>query len=153
MERNVTRGFNSKKTAAVLGVPEVQEDREGAWCAGVDSCRGCARTATCHVAQHRSDRVVRRLVCPSCVPCMFSFDISRIGRVICASCSVGLMKKNQERVLVPQMLINAWIPVEPCCTIASVRKCLQASGIERNRRSVHEYMAAEHWPAKQVIRG
>ena len=49
------------------------------------------------------------------------------------------------------MLINAWIPVEQCCTVASVRKRLQASGIERSRSSVQEYMKAVHWPAKQVM--
>ena len=57
---------------------------------------------------------------------------------------------NEERVRAA-VLINAWISVDPCCTVASVRKRLQASGIERGRRSVHEYMQAEHWPAKQVI--
>ena len=48
------------------------------------------------------------------------------------------------------MLINARATV-PCCSVASVSKRLQASGIERGRRSVQEYMKAEHWPAKQVI--
>ena len=40
---------------------------------------------------------------------------------------------------------NIW---RPCG--ASVRKSLQASGIERSRRSVQDYVSAEHWPAKQV---
>ena len=34
------------------------------------------------------------------------------------------------------MLINAW-------DVAGVRKCVQASGIERGRSSVQEYMKAE----------
>ena len=90
----------------------------------------------------------------SCVPC-----ISRlISLELCVICAwfvrlfSGSDDKNQERARA-NMLINAWIPVDPCCTVASVRKRLQASGIERSRRSVYEYMAAEHWPAKQVIRG
>ena len=50
------------------------------------------------------------------------------------------------------MLINAWVATVPCCSVATVRKRLQASGIERGHNSVLEYMMAEHWPAKQVIR-
>ena len=49
------------------------------------------------------------------------------------------------------MLINAWVATVQCCSVASVRKRLQASGIERGRSSVQEYMKAELWPAKQVI--
>ena len=50
-----------------------------------------------------------------------------------------------------KMLINAWVATAPCCSVASVRKRLQASGIERSRRSVQRLMTAEHWPAKHVI--
>ena len=50
------------------------------------------------------------------------------------------------------MPINAWVATVPCCSVASVCKRLQASGIERGRSSVQEYMKAEHWPAKQVKR-
>ena len=35
------------------------------------------------------------------------------------------------------MLINAWVATVPCCSIASVRKSLQASGIERGRKGKH----------------
>ena len=49
------------------------------------------------------------------------------------------------------MLINAWVATVPCCSVVSVRKRLQASGIERGRSSFQEYMKAEHWPAKQMI--
>ena len=47
------------------------------------------------------------------------------------------------------MLVNAWVATVPCCSVASVRKRLQASRIERGRSSVQEYMKAEHWPAKR----
>ena len=50
-------------------------------------------------------------------------------------------------------LINIWVSVWPCCTVAGVRKRLQASGIERGRSGVQRLMTAEHWPAKQVICG
>ena len=49
------------------------------------------------------------------------------------------------------MLINAWVATVPCCSVATVRIRLEASGIERGRSSVQEYTKAEHWPAKQVI--
>ena len=49
------------------------------------------------------------------------------------------------------MLINAWVASVPCCSAASGRKCLQASGIERGRSSVQRLMMAKHWPAKQVV--
>ena len=78
----------------------------------------------------------------------FSSHISR--RVMCVS-RLWVHGCNEERVRAAA-LVNAWISVDPCCTVASVRKRLQAPGIERSRRSVHGYMAAEHWPAKQVIR-
>ena len=41
----------------------------------------------------------------------------------------------------------------PCCTVATIRRRLQAPGIERSRRIVQGYMAAEHRPAKHVICG
>ena len=59
---------------------------------------------------------------------------------------------NEERVRAAA-LINAWISVESCCTVAGVRKRLQPSGIERGRSSAQEYMKAEHRLAKQVICG
>ena len=39
----------------------------------------------------------------------------------------------------------------PCYTDASIRKRLQATGFERGRSSVQDYMTAEHWPANQVV--
>ena len=53
------------------------------------------------------------------------------------------------RVLV-KILVGGIVADAPCCTVASVRKCLQASGIDRGRSNVQEYMMAEHGPAKQV---
>ena len=112
-------------------------------------CGGCARTATwCDMASRNIGRP-RGAEAGVCV--LFSLHVSShiSRRVICVSrlCVHGC---NEERVRAAA-LINARISVDPCCTVASVRKRLQASGIERSRRSVHEYMAAEHWPAKQVI--
>ena len=49
------------------------------------------------------------------------------------------------------MLINAWVATVTCSSVASVRKRLLASGIERGRTSVQEYMKTYHWPAKQLI--
>ena len=83
----------------------------------------------CHVLWHVSTHVSRRVICAS--------------RLWVHGCY-------EERVLAAA-LMNAWISVEPCCTVAGVRKRLQASGIERG--SVQEYTKAEYWPAKQVIRG
>ena len=93
-----------------------QEDRGGAWCVGVDKrsagCRGCARMATWRRATV-GDHVVRRLVCASCFPHMFR-------RVICVS-RLWVRGCNEERVRAAA-LINGWISVDPCCTVASVRK-------------------------------
>ena len=36
-------------------------------------------------------------------------------------------------------LINTWFSVEPCCTVAGVRKRLLASGIKRGRSSVQRH--------------
>ena len=52
-----------------------------------------------------------------------------------------------------KMLLAGIIAETQCCTVASVRKRLQASGIERGRSSAQEYMKVEHWPAKQVKSG
>ena len=67
-----------------------------------------------------------------------SFHISR--NTLC----LWVQGKKKRRALVPHRLINDWIAVEPCCTVASVCKRLQASGIERSRRSVQNYVSAEH---------
>ena len=50
-----------------------------------------------------------------------------------------------------QDAVDAGVATVPHCSVASVHKRLQASGVERGRNSVQEYMKAEHWPAKQVI--
>ena len=120
-----TRGLGAKKIAAALGV------REATW-----------RRAT------SGDRVVRRLVCVSC----FSCYLSHIARIVMCASRLLVRGCEKERVRAAA-LVNAWIPLEPCCTVASVRKRLQASGIERGRSSVQRLMTAEHWPAKQVICG
>ena len=60
--------------------------------------------------------------------------------------------ENEERVRAAS-LINAWLAVQPCCRVASVRKHLHASGIECGRNSVPEYMNAVHGPGKQVRYG
>ena len=75
----------------------------------------------------------------------FSCYLSHIARIVMCGC-----KKERVRAAA---LINTWISVEPCCTVAGVRKRLQASGIERGRSSVQSLMTAGHRPAKHVIRG
>ena len=139
MERMATRSFGSKKIAAALGVPVSTTQR---WLQRLRSDGDMA-----------SSNIGRPCGAEAGVCVMFSLHVSsHISRhVICVS-RLSVHGCNEERVLAAA-LINAWISVDPCCTVASVRKRLQASGIERSRRSVHEYMAAEHWPAKQVIRG
>ena len=85
------------------------------------------------------DRVVRRLVCASCFPHMFrltSLSVSSVSRLWVHGC-------NEERVRAAA-LINAWISVDPCCTVASVRKRLQASGIGSARRRVCGKHLARH---------
>ena len=111
-------------------------------------CRGSAQRARCcrtalgdHVAAEAGVCVVFSL--------HLSFRTSLELRVSCAFCSVGSDDKNRDRnrrVFVPASLINAWVAAVPCCLVASVRKRLQASGIERGRRP-----QAEHWLGKQVI--
>ena len=92
-------------------------------------CRGCARTATWRRATS-GDRLVRRLVCVSCPFCMIR--LTSLG--VCAS-RLWVHGCDEERVCAAA-LINAWISVEPRCTVARVRKRLQASRIERGRSSV-----------------
>ena len=137
MERMATRGFGSKKIAAALGVPVSTTQR---W---LQRLRSDGDMASRNIGRPRGAEA------GVCV--MFSLRVSShiSRRVICVS---RLWVHGCERVRAAA-LINAWISVDPCCTVASVRKRRQASRIERSRRSVHEYMAAEHWPAKQVIRG
>ena len=88
-------------------------------------------------------------MCVSCFP-LFSSHISRIVRDS-RDCSVGPMIKSG--AYLAQMHFAGIIANTPCCTVDSVLKRLQASGIEFCRSSVQEYMKAEHWPAKQVICG
>ena len=74
------------------------------------SCGGCARTA------HRATAWCGGW----CVSC-FSCYLSRIARIVmCASrLLVHRCKKEGFRA---SALINTWISVEPCCTVAGVRK-------------------------------
>ena len=90
-------------------------------------CRGCARTATWRRATS-GDRVVRRLVCASCFPFMFrltSLGVSSVS-LVCGSTAV------MSSAFVPQRS-----SVDPCCTVSSVRKRLQASGTERQVKNQH----------------
>ena len=64
--------------------------------------------------------------------CVMSFCMIRLTSLgVCAS-RLWVHGCNEERVCAAA-LINAWISVEPRCTVARVRKRLQASGIERGR--------------------
>ena len=90
------------------------------------------------------DRVVRRLVCVL----FLVLSVPTSLELVCVPSRLLVHGCNKKRVRAAA-LINKRISVEPCGTVAGP----QASGIERSRRSVHEYMAAEHWPAKQVVRG
>ena len=103
----------------------------------------CRRSSAWRASRCRTtlgDHVVRKLVCvlflvlsvPTSPSCAW------FVRFFC-----GL-------IILSPALINASIATVPCCTVANVRKRLQASGIERGRSSVQEYMKAEHWRAKQV---
>ena len=71
-----------------------------------------------HVSSHISQRVICVLVCGS----------------------MAVMRS----AFVPAALINAWISVDPCCTVASVRKRLQASGIGSASRRVCGKHLARH---------
>ena len=126
-----------------------QEDRGTAWCAGVDNAALAAEAG----GDMASRNIGRPRGAEAGVCVVFSLHVSShiSRRVICVS-RLWVHGCDEERVRAAA-LINAWISVDPRCTVAGVRKRLQASGIERSRRSVHEYMAAEHWPAKQVVRG
>ena len=139
LRRIATRFFGSKKIAAALGVPVSTTQR---W---LQRLRSDGDMASRNIGRPRGAEA------GVCV--MFSFHVSShiSRRVICVS-RLWVHGCNEERVRAAA-LINAWISIDACCTVASVRKRLQASGIERSRRSVHEYTAAEHWPPKQVIRG
>ena len=134
MERMATRGFGSKKIAAALGVPLSTTQR---W---LQRLRSDGDMASRNVGRPRGAEAG---VCQC--PCVFRFT-SLETRFVCGS------RVKQERARAAS-LINAWIAVEACCTVASVCKRLQASGIERSRRSVQDYVSAEHWPAKQVTCG
>ena len=139
MERVATRGFGSKKIAAALGVPVsttqrwLQRLRSGGDVASrnIGRPRGAEAGVCVMFSSHVSSHISRRVIC--------------VSRPWVHGC-------NEKRVRAAA-LINAWISVDPCCTVASVRKLLEASAIDRSRRRFHEYMAAEHWPAEQVIRG
>ena len=133
-----TRGFGAKKIATTLGLLESATKR---WLQRLRSDGGMA-----------SRNIGRPGGAEAGVCVMFSLRVSShiSRRVICAS-RLSVPGCIEERVRAAA-LINAWISFDPCCTVASVRKRLQASGVERSRRSVHEHMKAEHWPAKQVIR-
>ena len=136
MERMATRGFGDKKIANTLGLPEATTKR---WLRRLRSDGD--------VAPHNIGRL-RAVEASLCVMSFCMFRLTSLG----VSSRLWVHGCKDERVRAAA-LINAWISVEPRCTVASVRKRLQASGIECGRSSVQEYMKAEHWPAKQVICG
>ena len=82
-----------------------------------------------------------------CFSCLCVSRLAYLGlRVVCgARVDSVINSKTSSRL--------ASLQNTPCRTVAAVRRRLQASGIDQSRRSVHEYMAAEHWPAKPVICG
>ena len=123
-ERMATRGFGSKKIAAALVVPASTTQR---W---LQKLRSDGDSASLNIGHPRgADAGV-------CV--MFSLHVSsHISRRVIRVSRLWVHGCNEERVRAAA-LINAWISADPCCTVASVRKRLQASGIERSRRSVHE---------------
>ena len=69
-----------------------------------------------------------------CVSC-FSCCLSHIARIVMRASRLLVHGCKKERVRAAA-LINTWISVEPCCTVAGVRKRLQASGIECGRSKV-----------------
>ena len=79
-------------------------------------CGGCARTATWRRTTS-GDRVVRRLVRVSC----FSCYLSHIARIVMCASRLLVHGCKKERVRAAA-LTNTWISVEPCCTVAGVRK-------------------------------
>ena len=101
---------------------------------GVAQHRATARGEgwfVCHVLLHVSTHISRR--------------VTRASRLWVHGCNEG-------RVLAAA-LINAWISVEPCCTVA---RCPQTSaGVWHRARPQQRPEAddCEHWPAKQVICG
>ena len=108
-----------------------QESRGGAWCARGDNEALAAEAALGRrqgVAQHRATAWCGGWF----VPC-FSCYLSHIARIVMCASRLLVHGCKKERVRAAA-LINAWISVDPCCTVASVRKRLQASGIERSRR-------------------
>ena len=108
-----------------------QENRGGAWCAGGDNEALAAEAALGRrqgVAQHRATAWCGGWFVP-----YFSCYLSHIARIVMCASRLFVHGCEKERVRAAA-LINAWISVDPCCTVASVRKRLQASGIERSRR-------------------
>ena len=123
MERMATRGFGAKKIAAALGVPEATTER---W---LRRLRSDSDVASRNIGRPRGAEAG--------VPC-FSCFLSHIARIV--MCASRLLVHGCEKGRVrAAALINTWISVEPCCTVAGVRKRLQASGIERGRSSVEAH--------------
>ena len=77
---------------------------------------------------------------------MFSSHVSsHISRRVIRVSHLWVRGCNEER-------IHAWITVDPCCTVASVRKRLQASGIgSARRRGCGKYLARHAFLADSVV--
>ena len=76
-----------------------------------------------------------------CLVFLCSRLISRIARDLCAFSS-GVDNKIRS-AFVPHHRSTSWVATVPCCSVASVRKRLQASGIERSRRSEAKKLHSE----------
>ena len=110
-------------------------------------CGGHARTATRRRATS-GDRVVRRLVCASCFPYMFRLTSLGVSSVSLVCGSMAVMR----RAFVPQRSSKPGFFVDPCCTVASVRNRLHASGIgSARRRGCGKYLARHAFLADSVV--
>ena len=123
MERMATRGFGSKKIAAALGVPEATTKR---W---LQRLRLDGDMASHNMGRPRGAEAG---VCVSC-SLHVSAHILRIARDLC----------------VFSIIRSAFVP-QRSSTPGFLLTHAAQSPVFAN---VHEYMTAEHWPAKQVICG
>ena len=123
IEKMAAQGVGNKMIATALGLP---------------------RSTTKHWLQRRrsdGEMVLRNVGRPRGAEarvCLvfLAFLVSHLSNFACfVRLFSGSDDENQEGGRA-KMLINAWVATAPCCAVASVRKCLQASGIERGR--VHE---------------
>ena len=105
MERMATRGFGSKKIAAALGVPVSTTQR---W---PQRLRSDGDMSSRNIGRPRGAEA------GLCVWCSLHVSSHISRRVICVS-RLWVHGCNEERVRAAA-LINAWISVDPGCTVAS----------------------------------